>query len=139
VIDFAKSWIAVLTALLLAAPLAGCINLTEKVEFSLNSYRGETNLNVSKDRLGFYANPHGGNSDDYKFIIPQGLNKVNVNQIMKYFVNYQELSPSVLGSGSLSIKADRNLCELTISIFDEKAVPHPLNGTYKQQRCGQLE
>ena len=115
--------------------LAGCAQYSTEVSYFVVESNGRATLEVAVSGPGVYANVHGGNSDVYQFRFPANLAVVTASEIQSYSVNYM---PSKLpDAGEIALAIAPSGCEVSVRLFSKDGRPLPMNGVFKQLRCGQ--
>jgi hypothetical protein len=107
------------------------------VSYFLVESNGLATLEFAVSKPGVCFNLHGGCADIYQFNFPAHLSVVSAGAILSYRVNYVAPAPSERPeAGEITVATAPSGCAISVNLFAKSGKPLPVNGNFKQLRCG---
>lgn len=115
--------------------LVGCSSA--RTEYFLLESQGRTTLEIGVSKFGVCTNLHGGCAQTFQFVFPAKTSVVPAAAILSYRVDYKIPEPSELPeTGQITLTIAPSGCDILIDLFTKSGKPLPINGNFKQARCG---
>lgn len=125
-------------SLLGCALLAGCVRTSAKAEFFIVESGGLSALEIGVSKPGVCVDVHGGCAEIYQFSFPANLGVIRAGDISSYKVNHVAAAASDLPqTGEITLTIAPSGCEVSVNLTSKSGKPLPVNGKFRQLRCGQ--